>query len=60
MSDMQKIGAAIIVVFVGLVLSEVTAFPLFHELNIMATIMVGGSGDFTPEHDTGVTKWQWK
>lgn len=58
MSDIQKIGAAIIVVFVGLVLSEVTAFPLFHELNIMASVMVGGSGDLNPEHDTGVTKWK--
>ncbi|MFT6180002.1 MAG: hypothetical protein ACJAQT_002103 [Akkermansiaceae bacterium] len=57
MSDFQKIRTAILLVFVGLVLSGVTAFPLLHELNIMASVMTGGSDSLNPEHYTGITKW---
>ena len=57
MSDLQKIRAAIVIVFIGLVISGVTAFPLLHELNFLASVVTGGSSDLNPGNYTGVTKW---
>jgi len=57
MSDLRKIRLSIIIVIVGLVLSGVTAFPLLHELNFLANIITGGSGDLSPAHHTGMTHW---
>ena len=40
----------------GLVLSGVTAFPLLHELRLLATLLGAGSGA-PPETGTGLTNW---
>ncbi|YCM46649.1 hypothetical protein V2O64_11525 [Verrucomicrobiaceae bacterium 227] len=57
MTDLRKIRISLIIVFVGLIISGVTAFPLLHELNFLATTLTGGNGDLNPAHYTGITHW---
>jgi hypothetical protein len=54
-SDLKQIRAAILIVIVGLVLSGVTAFPLLHEVNLLAGLLAGDSRD--PAAHTGLVHW---
>lgn len=55
MTPLKQIRLAILIVIVGLVLSGVTAFPLLHELNLLADLLAGGSRD--PSAHDGLTHW---
>lgn len=55
MTTLGQIRAAILIVIVGLVLSGVTAFPLLHELNLLASMLAGGSLD--PAGHEGLVRW---
>lgn len=55
MSSLKQIRAAILVVIMGLILSGVTAFPLLHEMNLLATMLAGQSRD--PAAHDGLEKW---
>jgi hypothetical protein len=55
MTTLGQIRAAILIVIVGLVLSGVTAFPLLHELNLLASMLAGDSLD--PAVHEGLVRW---
>lgn len=55
MSRLKQIRASILVVILGLVLSGVTAFPLLHEMNLLASMLTGESRD--PAAHEGLVKW---
>lgn len=55
MTPLRQIRAAIGIVIVGLVLSGVTAFPLLHEMNLLAAMLAGESRD--PSAHAGLVKW---
>lgn len=55
MTPLRQIRAAIGIVIVGLVLSGVTAFPLLHEMNLLAAMLAGESRD--PSVHVGLVKW---
>ena len=57
MNELKKIRLALIIVMFGLFLSGVTAFPLLHELNLISSILTGGSSDLNPNHYQGFTHW---
>jgi hypothetical protein len=57
MTALHKIRICIVIVIVGLIISGVTAFPLLHELNWIASLMTGNSGDLNPAHYSGFTHW---
>ncbi len=57
MNTLWKIRIAIVVVFVGLIISGVTAFPLLHELNFLASLFVEEGGSLDPQKYTGLTHW---
>jgi hypothetical protein len=56
MSDLKQIRIAVGIVIFGLVISGVTAFPLLHELNLLAFLIVG-EGRYQPELHTGLAHW---
>lgn len=45
MNELQRIRIAVGIVIFGLVVSGVTAFPLLHELNLLARFLGDGDGD---------------
>ena len=50
------------IVIVGLILSGLTAFPLLHELNLMSSVVTGGTSaeqlqQIDPNAHTGVVHW---
>lgn len=49
MNDLKQIRIAVGIVIFGLVISGVTAFPLLHELNLLA--------GFLGESDSGLARW---
>lgn len=49
MKELQRIRIAVGIVIFGLVISGVTAFPLLHELNLLARFLGDG--------DSGLTRW---
>ncbi len=55
MTPLKQIRLAILMVIVGLVLSGVTAFPLLHEVNLLADLLAGGSRD--PSAHDGLIHW---
>lgn len=55
MTPLKQIRLAILIVIVGLVLSGVTAFPLLHEVNLLADLLAGGSRD--PSAHDGLIHW---
>lgn len=55
MTPLKQIRLAILTVIIGLVLSGVTAFPLLHELNLLADLLAGGSRD--PSAHDGLIHW---
>lgn len=55
MSHLNQIRLAILMVIAGLVLSGVTAFPLLHEMNLLASMLAGESPD--PAAHEGIVKW---
>lgn len=57
MSDLRRVRLALMVVIVGLVISGATAFPLLHELNFLAGLLTGQSGDLNPANYSGLTHW---
>jgi hypothetical protein len=57
MKPITKLRLTIVVVIVGLIVSGATAFPLLGELNLLASIATGGSGDLDPASHTGITHW---
>jgi hypothetical protein len=59
MRELKRIRSAVGIVIVGLVLSGVTAFPLLHELNFLATILAGDRGLDPAAHD-GLIHWIMK
>ena len=54
---LTRVRAMIALVIVGLVISGLTAFPLLHELNLLAGWVTGGSSDLDPDHYTGLAHW---
>lgn len=50
MNDLRQIRIAVGLVIFGLVISGVTAFPLLHELNLLARFLGSGS-------DSGLVRW---
>ena len=56
MNDLKQIRIAVGIVIFGLVISGVTAFPLLHELNLLAFLLVG-EGHYQPELHTGLVHW---
>lgn len=57
MTTIRKIRLAIALVIFGLIVSGATAFPLLHELNLLSSLVTGGSGDLNPENHTGLAHW---
>ncbi len=55
MTPLKQIRLAILIVIIGLVLSGVTAFPLLHELNLLADLLAGDSRD--PSAHDGLIHW---
>lgn len=54
-TPLKQVRLAILIVIVGLVLSGVTAFPLLHEVNLLADVLAGGSRD--PSSHEGLVHW---
>lgn len=52
-----RIRALVAVVISGLIISGLTAFPLLAELNILSSVLTGGSDDLDPDHYSGLTHW---
>ena len=48
---------AIALVIFGLIVSGATAFPLLSELNVLASLVTGGSSDLQPDHYSGFAHW---
>jgi hypothetical protein len=48
------------VIIFGLVLSGVTAFPLLHELNVLASFFVDETGNLNAENYSGPAHWVMK
>ncbi|MGC6426279.1 MAG: hypothetical protein ACON5H_04710 [Akkermansiaceae bacterium] len=57
MKGICRIRIALIIVIFGLVISGITAFPLLHELNFLASLLTGGSIDLNPQNYQGFTHW---
>jgi high-affinity Fe2+/Pb2+ permease len=57
MNTRKKCRLAIALVILGLVASGMTAFPLLHELNLLARLLTGDSGSLIPDEHTGFTHW---
>ncbi len=55
MTTLKQIRLAVSIVIAGLVISGVTAFPLLHELNLLASLLVGNSRD--PAAHSGLVRW---
>ena len=55
MTTIGQIRVAILIVIFGLVISGVTAFPLLHELNLLASLLAGDSRD--PAAHDGLVAW---
>lgn len=55
MPALKQIRIAIALVIFGLVISGLTAFPLLHELNLLAQIFAGDSRD--PAAHSGLAHW---
>ena len=60
MTPLRRIRLCIVIVIIGLVISGVTAFPLLHELNWIASLITGNSGDLNPANYSGFTHWVLK
>lgn len=56
MNDLKQIRIAVGIIILGLVISGVTAFPLLHELNLLAVLATGGAGT-DPELYHGLLHW---
>lgn len=56
MNELKQVRIAVGIVIFGLVISGVTAFPLLHELNLLAFLLVG-EGRYEPELHTGLVHW---
>ncbi len=54
---LRKFRLIIAFVIFGLVISGVTAFPLLSELNFLAGLFTGNSGDLNPANYSGLTAW---
>ncbi len=58
MPALKQIRLAIALVIFGLVISGLTAFPLLHELNLLAQMLAGDSRD--PAAHSGLIHWSLK
>jgi hypothetical protein len=58
MTTLKQIRVSILIVIFGLVISGVTAFPLLHELNLLASLLAGESRD--PAAHDGLVAWVLK
>ncbi|MDP4624899.1 MAG: hypothetical protein NWT08_07160 [Akkermansiaceae bacterium] len=57
MSSLRKIRILTAIIIVGLVVSGVTAFPLLHELNLLAKFFVDTEGNLDPAGYSGLAHW---
>lgn len=55
--DLRRVCGILTVVIAGLVLSGLTAFPLVHELNLLAAMVSGEGGEPRIEAFAGLTRW---